>query len=109
MSTPRFTPEFKEEAVRQIVERGYPVSEVSERLGVFAHSLYKWVKAVKPDKSQEQAAELIAATSEILKLRSQLRRVEEERDILKKAARYLCWGASSSSTDLLTIIGTNMA
>jgi transposase len=109
MSKPRFTPEFKEEAVRQIVERGYPVSEVSERLGVSAHSLYKWVKAVRPDKSQEQAAEQIAVKSEILKLRSQLRRVEEERDILKKAARYLCWGASSRSTDLLTIIGTNMA
>lgn len=82
---------------------------MSERLGVSAHSLYKWVKAVRPDKSQEQAAELIAAKSEILKLRSQLRRVEEERDILKKAARYLCWGASSRGTDLLTIIGTNMA
>ena len=90
MSTPRFTPEFKEEAVRQIVERGCPVSEVSERLGVSAHSLYKWVKAVRPDKSQEQAAELIIAKNEILKLRSQLRCVEEERDILKKAARYLC-------------------
>jgi transposase len=48
----------------------YPVSEVSERLGVSAHSLYRWVKAVRPDKSQEQAAELIAAKSEILKLRS---------------------------------------
>ncbi len=89
MSTPRFTPEFKEEAVRQIVDRGYPVSEVAERLGVSAHSLYKWVKAVRPDKSQEQATELVAAKSEILKLRAQLRRVEEERDILKKAARYL--------------------
>jgi transposase len=89
MNTPRFTPEFKEEAVRQIVDRGYPVSEVAERLGVSAHSLYKWVKAVRPDKSQEQAAELVAAKSEILKLRAQLRRVEEERDILKKAARYL--------------------
>jgi transposase len=29
MSTPRFTPEFKEEAVRQIVDRGYSVAEVS--------------------------------------------------------------------------------
>ncbi len=34
MGTPRFTPEFKEEAVRQITERGYSVAEVSERLGV---------------------------------------------------------------------------
>ncbi len=44
---------------------------------------------VRPDKSHEQAAEVVAAKSEILKLRAQLRRVEEERDILKKAARYL--------------------
>lgn len=71
-----------------MLERGYTVAEVSQRLGVSAHSLYKWVKAVKPDKSDEQAAELVEAKSEILRLRAQMRRVEEERDILKKAARY---------------------
>ncbi|AVF42365.1 hypothetical protein AL486_23845 [Pandoraea apista] len=88
MSAERFTPEFKEEAVRQIVERGHSVTEVSARLGVSAHSLYKWVKAVTPDKTEKQASELIEAKSEILRLRAQLRRTEEERDILKKAARY---------------------
>ena len=45
MSPPRFTPEFKDEAVRQIIERGYSVAEVLARLGVSAHSLYKWVSA----------------------------------------------------------------
>ena len=89
MSNQRFSPEFKDEAVRQIVDRGYSVAEVSERLGVSAHSLYKWVKAIKPDKTDEQAAALVEARSEILNLRSQLKRTEEERDILKKAARYL--------------------
>ena len=88
MSTQRFTPEFKEEAVRQVVDRGYAVAQVSARLGVSSHSLYKWVKAVKPDNTEKQAAELIEAKSEVLKLRAQLRRTEEERDILKKAARY---------------------
>jgi transposase len=88
MSSQRYPPEFKDEAVRQVLERGYSVAEVSQRLGVSAHSLYKWVKAVKPDKSDEQAAELIEAKSEILRLRAQMRRIEEERDILKKAARY---------------------
>lgn len=48
MSTQRFTPEFKEEAVRQIIDRKYSVAEVSARLGVSAPSLYKWVKAVAP-------------------------------------------------------------
>lgn len=87
MSNQRFTPEFKEEAVRQIVERGYTVAEVSARLGVSSHSLYQWVKSVKPDKTEKQAAELIDAKSEILKLRAQLHRTEEERHP-KKAARY---------------------
>ncbi len=88
MSNQRYTPEFKDEAVRQIVDRGYSVAEVSERLGISSHSLYKWVKAIKPDMTEEQAAELIEAKSEILRVRAQLRRTEEERDILKKAARY---------------------
>jgi len=64
------------------------VAEVAARLGVSNHSLYKWVKSVTPDKSEKQASELLEAKSEILTLRAQLRRTEEERDILKKAARY---------------------
>jgi transposase len=88
MSSQRYTPEFKDEAVRQVTERGYSVAEVSERLGVSSHSLYKWVKAVQPDKTEQQTAELVEARSEVLRLRAQLRRTEEERDILKKAARY---------------------
>ena len=84
MSTQRYTPEFKEEAVRQVAERGYPVPEVAARLGVSAHSLYKWVKAVMPTKDEKQSAEQVEAKSEILRLRSQMRRLEEERDLLKK-------------------------
>ena len=89
MNSPRYSPEFKDEAVRQVLERGYSVTEVSERLGVSAHSLYKWVKAVKPDKTDELSEELKDAKREILKLRAELRRAEEDHDILKKAARYL--------------------
>ena len=89
MSTQRFTPEFKEEAVKQVVERGYTAPDVADRLGVSAHSLYKWVKAVSSDRSEQQSKELLEAKSEILRLRAQMRRVEEERDLLKKAARYL--------------------
>ena len=88
MSSQRYTPEFKDEAVRQIIERSHSVAEVSERLGVSSHSLYKWVNAVKPNKTEQHAAELVEAKSAVLRLRAQLRRMEEERDILKKAARY---------------------
>ena len=88
MSGQRYTPEFKDEAVRQVVERGYSVADIAQRLGVSVHSLYKWVNAVKPGKLEEQAEELAIAKREILKLRAEMRRLEEERDILKKAARY---------------------
>jgi transposase len=88
MSNQRYTPEFKDEAVRQVLDKGYTVPTVAERLGVSAHSLYKWVNAVKPSDHESQANELIEVKSEVLRLRAQLRRAEDERDILKKAARY---------------------
>jgi transposase len=44
MGNARFSDEFKRDAVRQMTERGYPVAEVSQRLGVSQHSLYEWCK-----------------------------------------------------------------
>lgn len=61
MSTQRFTPEFKEEVVKQVIDRGYGVLDIAARLGVSAHSLYKWVKAVSPDKSEQQSKDLLEA------------------------------------------------
>ena len=86
MSIPRYSPEFKEEAIKQVTERGHSVANVGAILGVSSHSLYKWVKAVVPTKDEKQAAEQIEAKGEILRLRAQMRRLEEERDLLKKAA-----------------------
>ncbi len=88
MSKQRYTPEFKDEAVRQVTEKGHSVQEIAARLGVSSHSLYKWVKGVRPEKDEERADELLEAKKQILKLRAELRRVQEERDILKKAAAY---------------------
>jgi hypothetical protein len=78
------------------------VAEVVERLCVFTRSLYKRVKAIKLGKSDQQAAELVAAKSEVLTLKGQLRRTEEERNIPKKAALDSigqCIAAGSSDGD----------
>ena len=42
MGKPNFSDEFKRDALAQITERGYPVTEVSRRLGVSQHPLYSW-------------------------------------------------------------------
>ncbi len=81
MGDPNFTDDFKRDAVRQITERGYPVSEVSKRLGVSTHSLYAWKKKFSEPAADDQAAE-------IRQLKKELARVTEERDILKKATAY---------------------
>ena len=89
MSHRIYTPEFKDEAVRQVVERGYTVKEVAGRLGISEASLYNWRKAVVPSKDDERTAELLETKRENQMLRAELRRTQEERDILKKAAAYL--------------------
>lgn len=90
MSSKRYTDEFKVEAVRQVTDRGFKVAEVAERLGVTTHSLYAWLRKFgKP--GIVQRAELEQST-EVRRLKAELRRVTEERDILKKAAAYFARG-----------------
>ena len=86
MSSKRYTEEFKIEAVRQIVDRGYSTAEVARRLGVTTHSLYAWKQKYGPDSAEHQ--EKTNSEREIRRLKKELRRVTEERDILKKAAVY---------------------
>lgn len=86
MSKSYFTDEFKIDAVKQITERGYSVAEVSRRLGVSTHSLYQWRKRFS--KSPAVAQKVTEQSAEISRLKKELARVTEERDILKKATAF---------------------
>ena len=86
MSGKRYTDEFKIEAVKQVTDRGHAVADVAERLGVSQHSTYEWIKQFGVPEAQR--AEARSQQEEIRRLKSELRRVTEERDILKKAAAY---------------------
>jgi len=85
MGNARFSEDFKRDAVHQITTRGYPVAEVSKRLGVSTHSLYSWVKKYS---NSSEAADKDEHSAEIRRLKRELARVTEERDILKKATVY---------------------
>ena len=86
MSNKRYTEEFKIEAVRQVVDRGYSIAEVADRLGTTTHSLYAWKNKYGPDSAEH--LEKTETDQEIRRLKKELRRVTEEREILKKAAVY---------------------
>ena len=83
----RFTDEFKRDAVAQVVERGYSVSEVAERLGISTKSLYTWKSQFS--KPPHVRAEVLDQAAEIRRLKRELARVTEERNILKKGPIYL--------------------
>jgi transposase-like protein len=86
MSNQRYPDEFKIEAVKQVTERGYPLREVAKRLGITTNSLSAWIK--KFGKGPAHAARLDDQQAEVRRLKAELKRVTEERDILKKAAAY---------------------
>jgi transposase len=86
MSSKRYPDEFKIEAVKQVTERGHAVADVGARLGVSQHSLYKWIKQFSVPPAER--AEARSQQEEMRRLKAELRRVTEERDILKKAAAY---------------------
>ena len=85
MTKQPYPEEFKIEAVKQITERGHRVAEVSARIGVSQQSLYKWIKLFAVPESERQVQ--VSQTEELRRLKAELRRVTEERDILKNVHR----------------------
>ena len=85
----RFTEEFKQDAVRLVVNEGYSLAAAARAVGVGEQSLRKWHARLAPprapcgeDASQDELRE------ENKRLRHELRRAEMEREILKKATAY---------------------
>ena len=93
MSNKQYTDEFRAEAVKQVLERGFTVVDVAARIGIPKHTLYDWVqKAKRAGTPPAGSAPAGTDSAEMRRLKAELRRVTEERDILKKAAAYFAKG-----------------
>jgi transposase len=95
MSGRRYTDEYKAEAVKQVLEKGHSTAQVAQRLGINKHSLYDWVQRARRGPAAAASGVVVTEGSdakELRRLRSELKRVTEERDILKKAAAYFAKG-----------------
>ena len=87
-----FSQEFKLEAVRLLQLREKPAAQLAAELGVDRNRLYKW-EAELQKKGADKAfrgpgQKPLEEQSEVERLKRELKRVTEERDILKKAAAY---------------------
>ena len=80
----RFTDEFKQQAVRLVLDEGKSVTAVARELDLVASALGQWVKRAQADRSKGRTGLTTAEREELVRLRKALRIAEEERDILRK-------------------------
>ena len=95
MTGKHYPEEFKIEAVKQVTERGHRFVDVAQRLGITSKILRNWVK--KYDQPQENVQALTDQQNELRRLKAELKRVTEERDILKEAAVYFASESKKST------------
>lgn len=88
---PRFSPEFKVESAQLVVDQGYSVREAAEAMGVGVSTLDKWVRKLKSERGGELTIgnPITEDQREIAALKKQVKRLELEKEILKKASALL--------------------
>ncbi len=94
MSTKRvvrqYEAEFKMDAAKLVEEKGYTVSEAAERLGVPKANISRWLRQYRQGRlvSGHKQAQPTANEAELRRLKDEVKRLELENEILKKAASY---------------------
>lgn len=86
-ATPRYTPEFKAEAVRLVRSADKPASQIARELGVSDNALRTWVKQSEIDQGEREGL-TTEEREELRKLRKEVRVLRQEREILKKATVF---------------------
>jgi transposase len=83
-SKPPYPEEFRREAV-ELVRQGRAIPDVAASLGMSGQSLRNWVRQEKLDRQERDDGLTSVEREELRELRRRVKRLEQERDILKRA------------------------
>jgi transposase len=86
----RYTPEFKEQAARKVVDNSLPIAQVARDLGVNDTTLGFWVKDYRKKLAGQPLPPDMPESERIRELERRNRELEMENAFLKKAAAYVC-------------------
>lgn len=88
MAPKKFSPEFKAEAVKAVVESSRTVADVARDHGIGVETLRNWVKAYRRDHADELPEMTESERAELARLRKENRELKAEREFLGKAAAF---------------------
>jgi transposase len=80
----KFDPDFREGAVRIVVESGKSIAQVARELGINAGTLANWV-ALRRDRQEQTEGVSVDERAELVRLRAECARLRMERDVLKRS------------------------
>lgn len=83
-----YSPEFKEEAVKMVIETSRPIAQVANELGIIDQTLGNWVSAYRRDHADDEPALSVSERARLREMERELREIKIENDFLKKAAAY---------------------
>ena len=86
----KHTAEYKREALRRVIEGDEPATAVAKSLGLSRETLYRWLREYRenPRAAFPGNGKMTSQDEEIRQLRRKVAQLEEEREILKKAATF---------------------
>jgi transposase len=85
---PGYPPEFRREAVELVRSSGRPIPQIADELGVSPQSLRNWVRQGQLDSGERRDGLTSDEREELRRLRRENKRLEQEREILKRAAAF---------------------
>jgi transposase len=84
----RFSPEFKEAAVREVVEKSRPVADVARENGLVAQTLGNWVNAWRAGHAGDEPALSLSERARLKELEREVRELRMENEFLGKATAF---------------------
>jgi transposase len=83
-----YSPEYREEAVKLVIETSRPIAQVAKELGVQEGTLGSWVARYRRDHAGDEPALNVTDRARLRELGREMRELRMENEFLKKAAAY---------------------
>jgi len=84
----KFSPEFREAAVREVIDKSRPIADVARENGLVAQTLGNWVNAWRVDHVADEPALTLSERARLKELEGEVRELRMENEFLGKATAF---------------------